>query len=143
MGLTRDTDILGPAKQTRPASRVPVFDHLPDDGEPGFDCELETMANVQSPLPHSPTSKPNRLLESIKQSPGRHPSPQPAHLSYPKNANGNGNGHRVLRSATVGYIAPAFEGKQEQIAEGECIQDRRSPASWDGCLDGHITNSSQ
>ncbi|KAK7966512.1 NAD-specific glutamate dehydrogenase [Apiospora aurea] len=35
----------------------------------------------------------------------------PTHFSVPQT---NGNGHRVLRSATVGYIAPEFKGKAEQ-----------------------------
>jgi hypothetical protein len=29
-------------------------------------------------------------------------------------------GHKHRRLATVGYIAPRFEGKEAQMAEGEC-----------------------
>ena len=35
------------------------------------------------------------------------------------NSSNGHNGHKVLRSATVGYIAPPFEGKEAQINEGE------------------------
>lgn len=67
----------------------------------------------------------NKHIEQIIRSPGREPSPQPTHFSvsghsYP-HAYGQ-NGHRVLRSATVGYIAPRFEGKKAQMAEGQfCV----------------------
>ncbi|KAL2134043.1 hypothetical protein VTI74DRAFT_1154 [Chaetomium olivicolor] len=61
-------------------------------------------------------SAANRLVEKIKgEEPGRHPSPQPTHVSYPSMPKVNGNGHRVLRSATVGYVAPEFKGKKEQM----------------------------
>ena len=62
----------------------------------------------------------NRLVEKLKgDEPGRHPSPQPTHVSYPLMSKVNGNGHRVLRSATVGYVAPEFTGKKEQMKFGE------------------------
>ena len=48
----------------------------------------------------------------------RGPSPQPTHFSVPLLS--HNNGHRVLRSATVGYIAPEFQGKVEQMAAGTC-----------------------
>ncbi|KAM0348675.1 hypothetical protein ACHAPU_004110 [Fusarium lateritium] len=44
----------------------------------------------------------------------RGPSPQPTHFSVPLQNGYGGNGHRILRSATVGYIAPEFTGKPEQ-----------------------------
>ncbi|KAI5859344.1 NAD-specific glutamate dehydrogenase [Durotheca rogersii] len=46
--------------------------------------------------------------------PPLHPSPQPTHVSVPLGSVGS-NGHKVLRSATVGYIAPEFKGRGEQI----------------------------
>ncbi|KAF7545666.1 hypothetical protein G7046_g9506 [Stylonectria norvegica] len=62
-----------------------------------------------SPLPLKPVA--NIQAEETS----RGPSPQPTHFSVPlHNVNGNG-GHRVLRSATVGYIAPEFKGKVDQI----------------------------
>lgn len=67
----------------------------------------------------------NRLVEKIKgEEPGRHPSPQPTHVSYPLMPKVNGNGHRVLRSGTVGYVAPEFTGKKEQMKLGQ----------WSCCL---------
>ena len=63
----------------------------------------------------SPT---NKLIDQVIRTPGREPSPQPTHFSLPYK-NGNGNGHRVLRSATVGYIAPEFTGKKAQQTQGE------------------------
>lgn len=60
----------------------------------------------------------NRLVEKIKgEEAGRHPSPQPTHVSYMPKL--NGNGHRVLRSSTVGYSAPEFKGKLEQMKLGQ------------------------
>ena len=47
-------------------------------------------------------------------------SPPSANGTLPYYKNGNGNGHRVLRSATVGYVAPAFEGKTRQMLQGRC-----------------------
>ena len=61
---------------------------------------------------------PNKLVEQLIRTPGRIPSPQPSHYSV-GHGNGNGNGHKVLRSATVGYIAPPFEGKNKQMEEGK------------------------
>ncbi len=69
----------------------------------------------------------NRLLSKIKdEQVSRHPSPQPTHFTVPlSNGRINGqnghNGHRVLRSATVGYIAPEFKGKEEQMATGKPV----------------------
>ncbi|KAL6399125.1 NAD-specific glutamate dehydrogenase [Ilyonectria robusta] len=58
------------------------------------------------------TSKPLASVQSAEASRG--PSPQPTHFSVPLTAT-NHNGHRILRSATVGYIAPEFTGKADQI----------------------------
>lgn len=68
-----------------------------------------------------PKPKPLSRLQSDTES-SRGPSPQPTHFSVPPMSHMgalNGNGHRVLRSATVGYIAPEFQGKEEQINAGE------------------------
>ncbi|KAL2682689.1 glutamate dehydrogenase (NADP(+)) gdh1 [[Neocosmospora] mangrovei] len=64
----------------------------------------------------SSTSDP---VANLKAEASRGPSPQPTHFSVPL-SNGNGNGHRVLRSATVGYIAPEFPGKK---AQKEAVKD--------------------
>lgn len=60
----------------------------------------------------------NKLVQQLQggAEPSRTPSPQPTHFSVPQT---NGNGHRVLRSATVGYIAPEFKGKAEQKQQGK------------------------
>jgi hypothetical protein len=61
----------------------------------------------------------NKVVDQVIRTPGREPSPQPTHVSVPGHNGPHGqNGHRVLRSATVGYIAPPFEGKMAQMAEG-------------------------
>lgn len=57
----------------------------------------------------------------------RHPSPQPTHVSYPVMAKVNGNGHRVLRSATVGYVAPEFKGKTDQMKQ---VRDYIAKCGW-------------
>jgi glutamate dehydrogenase len=65
----------------------------------------------------SPTTT-NRTLGKVQQldsEPSRHPSPQPTHFSLLNRQ--NGQGHRVLRSATVGYVAPEFKGKTEQMKQ--------------------------
>ncbi|RYP71719.1 hypothetical protein DL771_004670 [Monosporascus sp. 5C6A] len=68
----------------------------------------------------------SKLLRGVKDDPSRHPSPQPTHFSVPLIANGN-NGHRVLRSATVGYIAPEFKGRAEQM---ESVKEMIRKQTW-------------
>jgi hypothetical protein len=89
-----------------PSEASSIFDEFPV-----FDHNIEVMSNLPS---SSPT---NKLVERISnpKSPERQPSPQPTHFSVPH----NGNGHRVLRSATVGYVAPEFKGKKAQMVQGE------------------------
>lgn len=80
------------------------------------------MSSIESPKPNA-VHPNNDSTESLVRTPGRKPSPQPAHFSVPVNLrNGNGNGHRILRSATVGYIAPEFKGKQAQMEQGMHIK---------------------
>lgn len=88
--------------------------NFPEYIEPDFDFKLDIMAPVDAPIP-------NRGLEHLKQAPGRHPSPQPAHITF---KNGNGNGHRILRSSTIGYEAPLFKGKEAQMDTGQSIPAR-------------------
>lgn len=56
----------------------------------------------------------------------RGPSPQPTHVSVPL-AHNYTNGHRILRSATVGYIAPEFQGKVEQM---KAVKDIIQQSAW-------------
>jgi hypothetical protein len=106
-----------------PEYKEPVVHQFPEYIEP-----IGNMADLESPTsprsPKSPRSSPvNKLVEDVANSPGRHPSPQPTHFSVPYK-NGNGNGHRVLRSATVGYIAPEFKGKKAQMDQGKSYFSR-------------------
>ena len=77
---------------------------------------LDDMASLE--VPTSPLAPVNKFVKDVVATPDRHPSPQPTHFSVPYK-NGNGNGHRVLRSATVGYIAPEFKGKKAQMLQGK------------------------
>jgi glutamate dehydrogenase len=76
------------------------------------------------------SAKPKAVakLQSDTES-SRGPSPQPTHFSVPLLSHNNTNGHRVLRSATVGYIAPEFQGKVEQMAAGTCSFSAQAPVS--------------
>lgn len=81
---------------------------------PDFDPSTTVMTDVRaSPLP-------NKLVGQLaRENVSRTPSPRSTHFSVPYN--GNGNGHRILRSATVGYVAPEFKGKKEQMLQGESL----------------------
>jgi glutamate dehydrogenase len=57
-----------------------------------------------------------RTLELREDELSRGPSPQPTHISVSEI--NRGTGHRTLRSATVGYVAPTFAGKAQQKLEG-------------------------
>lgn len=54
----------------------------------------------------------NKALEAVALATDRQPSPQPMHLSVP------GSHHpRVLREHGTGYVAPKFDGKEQQMEE--------------------------
>ncbi|KAJ8127942.1 hypothetical protein O1611_g5696 [Lasiodiplodia mahajangana] len=104
------------------------LDRFPDyiDPDPlvsleGFQPETENMASKDSAASEEVLNPAAKLLSKVKdQELSRHPSPRPTHFSVPLDSNGvdganRHNGHRVLRSATVGYIAPEFGGKDEQM----------------------------
>lgn len=86
-----------------PLTRFPDYVDL-------FKSSEETMGG--SPMA-GPTPAAQRLVPNLMDDGSRHPSPQPTQLSR-----SNGNGHRILRSATVGYVAPEFKGKPEQMKQG-------------------------
>ncbi|KAI1808739.1 NAD-specific glutamate dehydrogenase [Daldinia bambusicola] len=95
------------------------FPQYSDPFEPFEVLEPKTQIMTTNGVASSPSPVPaNKLLGKVQGSDqvSRHPSPQPTHFSVPLGALG-GNGHRVLRSATVGYIAPEFKGRDEQIAQ--------------------------
>jgi glutamate dehydrogenase len=119
--LTLNTaDIMGASFQFHEYIEPPV--QFPEYVDPLNSSGIDIMANIES-------SPANKLVEQVVRTPGRQPSPQPTHFSVPhRNGNGNGNGHRVLRSATVGYIAPEFKGKQAQMIQGESYFFRAATA---------------
>lgn len=59
----------------------------------------------------------NKLVEQVSRTPNREPSPQPMHVTV-NGGHIGGNGYRVIRSATVGYVAPKFDGKTAQMSQG-------------------------
>ena len=60
----------------------------------------------------------NKLVDQVIRTPGRIPSPQPTHLGLP----GSGaNSPRILQETGSGYVAPKFEGKEQQMEEGELL----------------------
>lgn len=69
--------------------------------------------------PQLAPSLPKGLASKLKDEPDRHPSPQPTHLGGYYLSKANGNGHRTMRSATLGYIAPEFKGKPDQMKQGK------------------------
>lgn len=112
--------LTGPIGGNRRLSSLTIKADLPTVSS--FPEYVDPFALSEDTMPDSATvmSAANRLVEQIKgDEPGRHPSPQPTHMSYPPMPKGNGNGHRVLRSGTVGYVAPEFKGKQEQMKLGQ------------------------
>ncbi|KAF2664764.1 NAD-specific glutamate dehydrogenase [Microthyrium microscopicum] len=72
-----------------------------------------------SPLPVRQENVPgglkptNKLLDQIIRTPDRMPSPQPTHLSVPGRP--QPYPHKVLHEEGSGYLAPKFEGKDEQM----------------------------
>ena len=69
------------------------------------------MAEVNEKMP--PNGVHNKLLEQVIRTPERQPSPQPTHLSVP-----GASPHRVLHEEGSGYVAPVFEGKEQQMEQG-------------------------
>lgn len=89
-----------------------------------FEDSDETFIDEAS-MPSSSSSSPlNPLVEKVREDPSRHASPQPTSVHVPTLSRTNGvhvggNGYRVMRSATVGYVAPEFKGKSEQMKQGK------------------------
>lgn len=90
-----------------------------DSSEDTF-AESDDAATMDSSTASSPLSNPisNKLVDSMKENPSRHASPRPTEISAHPISRTNGNGYRVLRSATVGYIAPEFKEKADQMKQG-------------------------
>jgi len=64
------------------------------------------MATLQS------NSVYNKALEQVIRTPDRQPSPQPTHMSIPGT-----HTPRVLHEKGSGYVAPTFEGKEQQMEQ--------------------------
>lgn len=87
---------------------------------PGLKLDTANIAGSDSNDAMSPPK--NAALASVaKDDQSRRPSPQPTHFSVPVRSHSR-NGTRTLRSATVGYVAPEFTGKVEQMKEGKLLQ---------------------
>lgn len=109
-GLTLKADFAG-------CDSFPTYTDPFEDSDDTF-TEDTIMSPSAMPAPN-PLSAGQRLAEKVIEDPSRHASPQPTSVSVPALSKTNGNGYRVLRSATVGYIAPEFKGKQTQMNQGK------------------------
>jgi glutamate dehydrogenase len=103
----------------RKASGLTIKTDMVVDSFPEYVDTFESSDDTMTDSLPAPSAA-NRPVDKLRETdPERHPSPQPTHVSYPLMAKVNGNGHRVLRSATVGYVSPEFKGKTEQMKQGE------------------------
>ena len=73
------------------------------------------MLNGEQPI--NPAK--HKLIEQVIRTPGRQPSPQPTLLGVPGASSSNQSLHRILSDHGSGYVAPKFEGKKNQMAEGK------------------------
>lgn len=105
------TNIVSPTPDRVVSSPIEVF--------PAFDHSFDkVMTELHGPIVNKLDGPiANKLVGQVaNEYVSRTPSPRSTHFSVPYN--GNGNGHRILRSATVGYVAPEFKGKKEQMQHG-------------------------
>ncbi|KAK4650302.1 NAD-dependent glutamate dehydrogenase [Podospora pseudocomata] len=113
-GIMVEPVLASPVDRMRRVSILTIKTNLPMDSFPEYQDPFSSSDDTMTESP-STLNPANRLVEKTRGTEvSRHPSPQPTHVSYPKM---NGNGHRVLRSATVGYVAPEFKGKAEQMKQ--------------------------
>ncbi len=90
---------------------------------PGLKLDTANIAGLDSTVAMS-TLKNLAVANAAAEDTSRRPSPQPTHFSVPVSSH-QSNGHRTLRSATVGYVAPEFTGKVEQMKEGKLSRLKR------------------
>lgn len=110
-GLTIKTDFEG-------CDSFPTYVDPFEDSDETFIDEASMPSSASSSS--SPLNPGQRLVEKVREDPSRHASPQPTSVHVPTLSRANGgNGYRVMRSATVGYIAPEFKGKPDQMKQGE------------------------
>lgn len=102
--------------------RVPSLDSLEAMAEEQEDIQPIELPQSEPTVIEQPQDKvaqdglQNKILEQVIRTPGRLPSPQPTHLTVP--APGQ---HRVLHEEDSGYVAPKFEGKEQQMEQGKLI----------------------
>ena len=75
---------------------------------------MDSGVSAQGREQQHPIEIHNKLLDQAIRTPGRQPSPQPTHLSVP-----GANQHRVIQDVGSGYVAPKFEGREQQKEEGK------------------------
>jgi glutamate dehydrogenase len=98
-------------------ANLPGMDRFPEYVDP-LEDKPPTMA--------AESARPKPLAHLQSEDSSRGPSPQPTHFSVPLQSHASSNGHRILRSATVGYIAPEFQGKEEQMKTGKSYSDEHA-----------------
>lgn len=92
------------------------LDRFPEYQDP-LEEEFPPFSDVFGTMTANGTAPANKALGVDTDDASRHPSPQPTHFNLPT---GNGaSGNKILRSATVGYIAPEFKGRTEQMTSGK------------------------
>lgn len=114
--LRINTDIMSPSLDS-PKEKFPAF----DDSFLHAEFQLDSEEDQYTPDMSSKESTPpiNKTMDKLRTPERKQPSPQPTHFSVPAvGRNGNGTG-RVIRSQTIGYIAPEFKGKQAQMEQGK------------------------
>jgi hypothetical protein len=72
---------------------------------------LTLFTNMGEFYPH------NKMLDLASSTSSRMPSPQSAQFSF-RSSSGSGDRRKAARTSTIGYIAPKFDGKKAQMAEG-------------------------
>jgi hypothetical protein len=100
------------------ATTMPVLTLQTTDIVASFPPYIDPFESVVTMTPPVGPGHASHPVSRVRDEPDRHPSPQPSHISVSAFSKHNGNGHRILRSATVGYVAPEFKGKSQQMREG-------------------------
>lgn len=120
LDIKSPADIVPPTAFWPPLKAVPLASYYKLHRVPSFPAMDEQQQNSIYEVPRSDnaslTGGPNgvhsKLLDQVIRTPGRQPSPQPTHLSVPSAS------HRVLHEEGPGYVAPIFEGKEQQMDQG-------------------------
>lgn len=99
---------------SEPSVKSVVDEQVPPNGAalPRGELVVDSIREEQVPL----NGIHNKLLEQVIRTPGRQPSPSPIHLSVTGPSH-----HRMLHEEGPGYVAPKFEGKEQQMEEGSCL----------------------